>query len=150
MSSLTAWGWRMTCSSTSSSDIPWADVFVRISEVDGKGRSAGLDDCFRMDYRLSQSVLGGHDFYEGVRAQLVDKDRNPKWYPATLDAVDDSAIDSLFVTPLQRTSQTAEPLIEERPAQRRRRAQGAEHNFVRAAYFLQTEHRKALAAIPPD
>jgi len=65
-----------------------------------KGRALDLDDCFRMDYRLSQSVLGGHDFYEGVRAQLVDKDRNPKWYPATLDAVDDSAIDSLFVPPL--------------------------------------------------
>jgi enoyl-CoA hydratase len=66
-----------------------------------KARTASLDDCFRMDYRLSQSVLAGHDFYEGVRAQLVDKDRNPKWYPATLDAVDDSAIDSLFVPPLQ-------------------------------------------------
>ncbi len=65
-----------------------------------KARTLDLDDCFRMDYRLSQSVLAGHDFYEGVRAQLVDKDRNPKWYPATLDAVDDSAIDSLFVTPL--------------------------------------------------
>jgi enoyl-CoA hydratase len=65
-----------------------------------KGRSLGVDDCFRMDYRLSQSVLAGHDFYEGVRAQLVDKDRQPKWYPASLDAVDDSAIDSLFVPPL--------------------------------------------------
>jgi enoyl-CoA hydratase len=65
-----------------------------------KGRSLGIDDCLRMEYRLSQSVLAGHDFYEGVRAQLVDKDRRPKWYPATLDAVDDSAIDSLFVTPL--------------------------------------------------
>jgi enoyl-CoA hydratase len=65
-----------------------------------KGRSMDIDDCLRMEYRLSQSVLAGHDFYEGVRAQLVDKDRNPKWYPATLDAVDDSAIDSLFLTPL--------------------------------------------------
>jgi enoyl-CoA hydratase len=65
-----------------------------------KGRALGIDDCLRMEYRLSQSVLAGHDFYEGVRAQLVDKDRHPKWYPATLDAVDDSAIDSLFLTPL--------------------------------------------------
>lgn len=65
-----------------------------------KARTLDLDDCFRMDYRLSQSVLGGHDFYEGVRAQLVDKDKQPKWYPATLDAVDDTAIDSLFVPPL--------------------------------------------------
>jgi len=65
-----------------------------------KARTLDLDDCFRMDYRLSQSVLGGHDFYEGVRAQLVDKDKQPKWYPSTLDAVDDTAIDSLFVPPL--------------------------------------------------
>jgi enoyl-CoA hydratase len=65
-----------------------------------KGRAMDIDDCLRMEYRLSQSVLSGRDFYEGVRAQLVDKDRTPKWYPATLDAVDDSAIDSLFVTPL--------------------------------------------------
>ena len=65
-----------------------------------KGQTMGIDDCLRMEYRLSQSVLAGHDFYEGVRAQLVDKDRSPKWYPARLDAVDDSAIDSLFVTPL--------------------------------------------------
>jgi enoyl-CoA hydratase len=65
-----------------------------------KGRALGIDDCLRLEYRLSQSVLAGHDFYEGVRAQLVDKDRTPKWYPATLDAVDDSAIDNLFVTPL--------------------------------------------------
>jgi len=64
-----------------------------------KGRSMDIDDCLRMEYRLSQSVLGGHDFYEGVRAQLVDKDRNPKWYPTTLDTVDDSAVDSLFVPP---------------------------------------------------
>jgi enoyl-CoA hydratase len=65
-----------------------------------KGASMTFDECMIMEYRLSQSVLAGHDFYEGVRAQLVDKDRSPKWYPATLDAVDDSAIDSLFLPPL--------------------------------------------------
>jgi enoyl-CoA hydratase len=66
-----------------------------------RGRTLDFDSCLRMEYRLSQSVLAGHDFYEGVRAQLVDKDRKPKWYPASLDAVDDSAIDSHFITPLQ-------------------------------------------------
>lgn len=66
-----------------------------------RGRMLDFDHCLRMEYRLSQSVLAGRDFYEGVRAQLVDKDRTPKWYPAALDAVDDSAIDSLFVTPRQ-------------------------------------------------
>ena len=66
-----------------------------------RGAALDFDGCMRMEYRLSQSVLAGHDFYEGVRAQLVDKDRSPKWYPARLDAVDDSAIDSHFLTPRQ-------------------------------------------------
>jgi enoyl-CoA hydratase len=65
-----------------------------------KGRSMTFDECMVMEYRLSQSILAGGDFYEGVRAQLVDKDRDPRWYPTTLDAVDDSAIDSLFLPPL--------------------------------------------------
>jgi len=65
-----------------------------------KGRTMTFDECMVMEYRLSQSVLAGRDFYEGVRAQLVDKDRDPKWYPAPLDAVDDTAIDSLFLPPL--------------------------------------------------
>jgi enoyl-CoA hydratase len=65
-----------------------------------KGAAMSFDECMMMEYRMSQTVLAGHDFYEGIRAQLVDKDRSPKWYPATLDAVDDSAIDALFLPPL--------------------------------------------------
>jgi enoyl-CoA hydratase len=65
-----------------------------------KGAAMNFDECMVMEYRMSQSVLAGRDFYEGIRAQLVDKDRSPKWYPATLDAVDDSAIDSLLLPPL--------------------------------------------------
>ncbi len=62
-----------------------------------RGRTLDFDNCLLMEYRLSQSVLAGRDFYEGVRAQLVDKDRKPKWHPAALDAVDDSAIDSRII-----------------------------------------------------
>ncbi|HTJ63045.1 MAG TPA: enoyl-CoA hydratase/isomerase family protein [Alphaproteobacteria bacterium] len=65
-----------------------------------KGATLSFDACMVMEYRMSQTVLTGHDFYEGIRAQLVDKDRSPKWYPATLDAVDDSAVDALFLPPL--------------------------------------------------
>jgi enoyl-CoA hydratase len=64
------------------------------------GRTLDFDGCLRMEYRLTQSVLAAHDFYEGVRAVLVDKDHNPKWYPGTLDAIDDSAVESHFVSPL--------------------------------------------------
>jgi enoyl-CoA hydratase len=64
-----------------------------------RGRAMDFDDCMRMEYRLSQSILSGHDFYEGIRAQLIDKDRNPKWRPASLDAIDDAAIDRYLLPP---------------------------------------------------
>jgi enoyl-CoA hydratase len=65
------------------------------------GRTLDFDSCLRMEYRLTQSVLAGRDFYEGVRAVLVDKDHNPKWYPNTLDAIDGSAIEDHFLVPLR-------------------------------------------------
>ena len=64
-----------------------------------RGRVLDFDGCMVMEYRLTQSILAGHDFYEGIRAALVDKDRNPKWNPATLDAVDEATLDRYFAPP---------------------------------------------------
>ena len=47
-------------------------------------------------YRPVCQVLLRHDFYEGIRAALVDKDRNPQWKPATLAEVTSSYIDEHF------------------------------------------------------
>jgi enoyl-CoA hydratase len=58
-----------------------------------------LDGCLVMEYRLSQACMARHDFYEGIRALLVDKDRSPKWSPATLDGVDDALVDAHFAAP---------------------------------------------------
>lgn len=52
-----------------------------------RAATLSFDDSLVMEYRLSQSCMAGHDFYEGIRALLVDKDRSPKWKPATIDAV---------------------------------------------------------------
>jgi enoyl-CoA hydratase len=45
--------------------------------------------------------LGWHDLAEGIRAQVVDKDRNPAWDPATVDAVDPAIVRAAF-EPLER------------------------------------------------
>jgi enoyl-CoA hydratase/carnithine racemase len=48
-----------------------------------------LKECLAMEYRLAVRALAGHDFREGVRAALVDKDRAPKWQPFSLAGVED-------------------------------------------------------------
>jgi enoyl-CoA hydratase len=60
------------------------------------GRGLGFEDCMRMEFRLSQACMHGHDFFEGVRALLVDKDNAPRWRPATLAEVDAALVDSHF------------------------------------------------------
>ncbi|NXC56010.1 HIBCH protein, partial [Aleadryas rufinucha] len=61
-----------------------------------EGASMSLQDVLRMEYRLSQACMKGHDFYEGVRAVLIDKDQSPKWKPATLEEVSDEFVDNCF------------------------------------------------------
>ena len=61
-----------------------------------EGAALGLDECLRLDYRLSQAFMEEHDFYEGIRAALVDKDKNPRWFPPTLAGVGDELVDRHF------------------------------------------------------
>lgn len=60
------------------------------------GASLSLKDVLMMEYRLSQACMRGHDFYEGVRAVLVDKDQSPRWSPSSLEEVSDQALDRCF------------------------------------------------------
>ncbi len=59
-------------------------------------RPLSYDEAVTIDYRLSQACMAGHDFYEGIRALLVDKDKSPKWRPATLEEVTPEIIDRHF------------------------------------------------------
>jgi enoyl-CoA hydratase len=62
-------------------------------------RGAGLADfaaAMAVEYRLSQRFIAGHDFYEGVRAVIIDKDQAPRWQPATLVEVDDAMVEAYF------------------------------------------------------
>ncbi|TKV72618.1 enoyl-CoA hydratase/isomerase family protein [Rhizobium sp. AU243] len=49
--------------------------------------SASLIECLEREFAAGTEILRQHDFYEGVRAALVDKDRNPRWQPARLEEV---------------------------------------------------------------
>lgn len=61
-----------------------------------RGRSLSLRDCMKLEWRMCNHVAVGHDFYEGVRAVIIDKDHKPHWQPPTLDAVPDSDIERYF------------------------------------------------------
>jgi enoyl-CoA hydratase len=55
-----------------------------------------LEDVLGQEYRVSCSALRTHDLVEGIRAQLVDKDRDPKWSPASLAAVSADDVEAFF------------------------------------------------------
>ncbi|HMH64418.1 MAG TPA: enoyl-CoA hydratase/isomerase family protein [Rhizomicrobium sp.] len=65
-------------------------VFRQLRE----GAMLDLKGCLAMEYRLALRVLPAHDFREGVRAALVDKDRRPQWQPSSLAGVGD--LDAFF------------------------------------------------------
>ncbi|MGK9231753.1 enoyl-CoA hydratase/isomerase family protein [Inquilinus limosus] len=61
-----------------------------------QGKTMIYDAVAAMEFRMVHRFLEKPDFFEGVRAQLVDKTRDPKWRPATLAEVDDAAVAAYF------------------------------------------------------
>lgn len=55
-----------------------------------------LKDVLVQDYRVSSASLRSHDLVEGIRAQLIDKDRNPQWSPARLANVTAANVEAYF------------------------------------------------------
>ena len=60
------------------------------------GQGLDLEEALRLEYRMTQHVMAAHDFYEGVRAALVDKDQSPRWLPANLAEIDEAATAAYF------------------------------------------------------
>jgi enoyl-CoA hydratase len=59
-------------------------------------KRADFTEEMRAEYALASRVVRTHDFREGVRALLIDKDNSPQWDPAAPDAVTDEMLDVLF------------------------------------------------------
>lgn len=61
-----------------------------------KAKGLSLAECLKMDYDLVGHFMRDSDFYEGVRALLVDKDKNPRWSPVRLDLVPEDRVVNFF------------------------------------------------------
>ncbi len=62
-------------------------------------RGASLEECLRNEYRAVRAVTWGHDFLEGIRAVLVDKDRSAKWSPSRIEDVREEDVARALVAP---------------------------------------------------
>ncbi len=60
------------------------------------GSLRNIEECLNMEHQMSSQFMNEHDFYEGVRAVLVDKDRNPKWNPRDLVSVSEERLNKFF------------------------------------------------------
>lgn len=89
-------------------DSPWAqqqgDIIESRSPMSLKvslehfrrSKALDFDAITAQDFILTRHFLRGHDFYEGVRAVLIDKDKQPQWDPKSLDDVSSGAVPEYF------------------------------------------------------
>lgn len=63
--------------------------------LDGKTMPT-FEDEMRQEFAVGSHVVQRHDFIEGVRALIIDKDNAPKWNPANVEEVSDHLIDQIF------------------------------------------------------
>jgi enoyl-CoA hydratase len=86
--------WAATTAATIRTKSPLS-LKVALAQV-RRGKSWDFNTCMRMEFRIVSRVIHGHDFYEGVRAVIVDKDNKPNWRPATLPDVDEAEVEHHF------------------------------------------------------
>jgi enoyl-CoA hydratase len=60
------------------------------------GNDRTLQQCLDAELRATRSITPHHEFMEGVRAQVVDKDRQPRWKPTRVEDVDLAEIERLL------------------------------------------------------
>ncbi len=90
---------------TASADAQWAATTAATMRVKSplslklalaqvrRGKTWDFETCMRAEFRIVSRVIHGADFYEGVRAVIVDKDNKPRWQPATLAAVSEAEVE---------------------------------------------------------
>jgi enoyl-CoA hydratase len=61
-----------------------------------RGKSWSFDDCMRAEFRIVSRVVHGPNFYEGIRAVIVEKDNAPRWQPPSLAEVGEGEVERHF------------------------------------------------------
>ena len=60
------------------------------------GAKLDIGEALRTEFRIVSRIVYSHDFYEGVRATIIDKDNAPRWRPADLAGVAQRAVEEHF------------------------------------------------------
>jgi enoyl-CoA hydratase len=88
----TGWGERQLEQLSFKSPTSLAVTFRQLQE----GAALEFDQAMRLEYRLVPRFLAGHDFREGIRALIIDKDGRPEWRPRRLEDVSAAQVDAYF------------------------------------------------------
>ncbi len=62
------------------------------------GPMMSVEEALRMEYRILHRMLEGHDFFEGIRAAIIDKDHRPQWQPARIADLDPLSVEAHFAS----------------------------------------------------
>ena len=87
-------GWAAAAAAAISAKSPMS-LKLALAQV-RRGRHWSFEDCMRAEFRIVSRIVYGHDFYEGVRAVIVDKDNTPRWKPADLADAADADVERHF------------------------------------------------------
>lgn len=63
-----------------------------------EGKNLDFDACMKMEYHLTNQFIQGPDFFEGVRAAIIDKDQKPRWKPGKLTEVTEHEVKKYFLS----------------------------------------------------
>ena len=88
------WALELVASLATKSPLSMRLTFRQLKQ----GAGLAFDENMAMEYRIVNRILEGHDFYEGVRAILIDKDNAPAWQPHNLKDVSDEMVAAHFAS----------------------------------------------------
>jgi enoyl-CoA hydratase len=60
------------------------------------GAKLDIGEALRTEFRIVSRIARGHDFYEGVRAVIIDKDHRPLWNPSLIESVEPASVEAYF------------------------------------------------------